>query len=108
MLWCADEEWFGLTNSTTNRNINLFLQFVWHLRPDYVLMENVMGLVTLSKGYLARSVVTHLLQHGYQVCMACVQCGQYGLAQDRYYTCTQHRHTDTHSHLLVNAGGASS
>jgi len=94
VLWHPDKERFDQQHNK-NRNINLFLQFVWHLRPDYVLMENVMGLVTLSKGYLARSVVTHLLQHSYQVRQACVQCGQYGLAQDWYNTCTQH--TNTHS-----------
>jgi site-specific DNA-cytosine methylase len=43
-----------------------------------------MGLVTLGEGYLARSIIAHMLQNDYQVRMAVLQCGQYGLAQDRY------------------------
>lgn len=59
------------------------MNIVEFLKPKYVLMENVVDMLKMSEGYLARYAVGRLIQMNYQVRMGMMAAGAYGLAQFR-------------------------
>jgi len=59
------------------------MNIVEYLKPKFVLMENVVDMLKMAKGYLARFAVGRLLQMNYQVRNGMMAAGAYGLAQFR-------------------------
>lgn len=59
------------------------MNFVEHLKPKFVLMENVVDLLRFSDGFLGRYAVSRLLQMNYQTRMGMMAAGSYGLPQYR-------------------------
>ncbi|CAE5963589.1 unnamed protein product [Arabidopsis arenosa] len=66
-----------------NKQLLVYMNIVEFLKPKYVLMENVVDMLKMSKGYLARYAVGRLIQMNYQVRMGMMAAGAYGLAQFR-------------------------
>lgn len=67
-----------------NSCVELFYDFVDLLRPRVVLMENVTGILTLANGHAISSLIKSLGGIGYSTSLSIVQCGSYGLPQNRW------------------------
>ena len=59
------------------------MNLVQHLKPRYVLMENVVDLVKFANGFLGRYALGRLIGMNYQVRMGMMAAGAYGLPQFR-------------------------
>lgn len=59
------------------------MDIVSHLRPKFVLMENVVDLVKFSGGFLGRYAMGRLVAMSYQARMGMMAAGAYGLPQFR-------------------------
>ncbi|KAL9311236.1 DNA (cytosine-5)-methyltransferase CMT3 [Arabidopsis thaliana] len=66
-----------------NKQLLVYMNIVEYLKPKFVLMENVVDMLKMAKGYLARFAVGRLLQMNYQVRNGMMAAGAYGLAQFR-------------------------
>uniref|UniRef100_A0A7N0TGQ3 DNA (cytosine-5-)-methyltransferase n=1 Tax=Kalanchoe fedtschenkoi TaxID=63787 RepID=A0A7N0TGQ3_KALFE len=66
-----------------NEQIIVYMDIVNYLRPRFVLMENVVDLLKLSKGYLGRYALARLIQMNYQARIGMMAAGCYGLPQFR-------------------------
>jgi DNA (cytosine-5)-methyltransferase 1 len=67
-----------------NSLMDVFLTFVDWLRPRFVLLENVVGLLSLDGGRIAGILLTALHELGYATRLGIVQAGYYGLPQNRW------------------------
>jgi DNA (cytosine-5)-methyltransferase 1 len=67
-----------------NSLVESFLDVVAHLKPRYVLMENVPGMLSLDKGRVPTAVLTALESLGYQARLGILQAGYYGVPQNRW------------------------
>lgn len=59
------------------------MDIVDHLKPKYVLMENVVDILRFAKGFLARYALGRLVGMNYQARMGLMAAGSYGLPQFR-------------------------
>jgi DNA (cytosine-5)-methyltransferase 1 len=67
-----------------NSSIETFLNFVRYLKPRFVLIENVPGMLSLNDGGIPRLLFDALGQFNYQARLGIVQAGYYGLPQNRW------------------------
>lgn len=67
-----------------NSMVPLFLDAVELLRPGWVLMENVTGILTLEEGRVVREAEGRLEALGYRARVVVLQAGHYRTAQDRW------------------------
>ncbi|KAK7829396.1 dna (cytosine-5)-methyltransferase 3, partial [Quercus suber] len=66
-----------------NKQLIVYMNLVQHLKPRYVLMENVVDLVKFANGFLGRYALGRLIGMNYQVRMGMMAAGAYGLPQFR-------------------------
>ncbi len=69
---------------TRNSLVESFLDVVAHLKPRYVLMENVPGMLSLDKGRVPALLLAALELLGYQARLGILQAGYYGVPQNRW------------------------
>jgi DNA (cytosine-5)-methyltransferase 1 len=67
-----------------NSLVETFLDFVDYLRPSYVLMENVPGLLSMEQGRVIERLINALSSCGYTSRLGVLQAGYYGLPQNRW------------------------
>ncbi len=67
-----------------NSLVESFLDVVGHLKPRYVLMENVPGMLSLDKGRVPVLLLAALAALGYQARLGILQAGYYGVPQNRW------------------------
>jgi DNA (cytosine-5)-methyltransferase 1 len=67
-----------------NSLVESFLDVVEHLKPRYVLMENVPGILSLDKGRVPKLILAALEGLGYQAQLGILQAGYYGVPQNRW------------------------
>jgi DNA (cytosine-5)-methyltransferase 1 len=67
-----------------NSLVEVFLDFVVYLKPRFVLMENVPGILSLEKGKVIKLLLASLETIGYQARLGILQAGHYGLPQNRW------------------------
>lgn len=71
-------------NDPRNSLIDVFLDFVDFLKPRFVLIENVPGMLSLDHGRTIRLLRASLQDLGYGVALGILQAGYYGLPQNRW------------------------
>ena len=59
------------------------MDIIDHLKPKYVLMENVVDIVKFANGFLGRYAVGRLIGMNYQARLGIMAAGSYGLPQFR-------------------------
>ncbi len=72
------------TQDPRNSLVESFLDVVAHLKPRYVLMENVPGMLSLDKGRVPELLLAALDTLGYQARLGILQAGYYGVPQNRW------------------------
>ncbi|MGY5860390.1 MAG: DNA (cytosine-5-)-methyltransferase [Candidatus Thorarchaeota archaeon] len=75
----------GKWNPDDARNSLLFktLDFIRHLQPEFVLLENVLGIRSMKKGKLLESFLQSLEVEGYMTQVYVLKAEQYGVPQRR-------------------------
>lgn len=71
-------------NDPRNSLLETYLAFVEVLRPRYLLLENVPGMLQMEKGKVAKLLVASLNSLGYDTRVGILQAGYYGLPQNRW------------------------
>ncbi|KAK1386612.1 DNA (Cytosine-5)-methyltransferase CMT3 [Heracleum sosnowskyi] len=66
-----------------NEQLLFFMNIVEHLKPKFVLMENVVDIVKFAKGFLGRYSLGRLVGMNYQARLGMMVAGAYGLPQFR-------------------------
>lgn len=66
-----------------NHQLVVFMDIIDHLKPKYVLMENVVDIVKFANGFLGRYAVGRLIGMNYQARLGIMAAGSYGLPQFR-------------------------
>ncbi|GAB2290235.1 Alpha-1,3-mannosyltransferase cmt1, partial [Dionaea muscipula] len=66
-----------------NHQLVVFMDIVNYLKPNYVLMENVVDLLKFAGGFLGRYALGRLVGIGYQTRLGIMVAGSYGLPQVR-------------------------
>ncbi|XP_076948862.1 DNA (cytosine-5)-methyltransferase CMT2-like [Bidens hawaiensis] len=66
-----------------NYQIVVFMEVINFLKPKYILMENVVDILRLANGCLARYAISCLVRDYYQVRLGILAAGCYGLPQFR-------------------------
>lgn len=61
----------------------VYMDTIEHLKPKYVLMENVVDILKFAKGFLGRYAVGRLVSMNYQARMGMMAAGSYGVPQFR-------------------------
>jgi len=72
------------TEDPRNSLVESFLDVVEHLKPRYVLMENVPGMLSLDKGRVPTLLLGALESLEYQARLGILQAGYYGVPQNRW------------------------
>lgn len=67
-----------------NSLVESFLDVVEHIKPRYVLMENVPGMLSLDKGRVPTLVLAALESLGYDARLGILQAGYHGVPQNRW------------------------
>ena len=65
------------------KQLIVYMNLVQHLKPRYVLMENVADLVKFANGFLGHYALGRLIGMNYQVRIGMMAVGAYGLPQFR-------------------------
>lgn len=82
---CQGYSMVGTRNAKDTRN-TLYLQyvrFVEVMRPEFFILENVKGLLTLEKGYFKRDILERFTKLGYNVTYKVLKASDYGIPQKR-------------------------
>ncbi|KAK7854677.1 dna (cytosine-5)-methyltransferase 1 [Quercus suber] len=66
-----------------NRQLLVFMDIIEHLKPRYVLMENVVDILKFAGGFLGRYAIGRLVSMNYQARLGMMAAGSYGLPQFR-------------------------
>ncbi|XP_078429548.1 DNA (cytosine-5)-methyltransferase CMT3-like isoform X2 [Wolffia australiana] len=66
-----------------NLQMQIFMDIVEHLKPRFVLMENVVDILKFAGGYLGRYAMARLVSMNYQARLGMMAAGCYGLPQFR-------------------------
>ncbi|VVA90960.1 unnamed protein product [Arabis nemorensis] len=66
-----------------NKQLLVYMDIIDFLKPNYVLMENVVDLLKFSAGFLARYAVARLVSMNYQTRLGMMIAGSYGVPQVR-------------------------
>ncbi|GAB2276959.1 DNA (cytosine-5)-methyltransferase cmt3 [Dionaea muscipula] len=69
-----------------NKQLKVFMDVVNYLRPNYVLMENVVDLLKFAKGFLGSYALGRLVDMNYQARVGIMAAGSFGLPQFRLRT----------------------
>lgn len=72
------------TEDPRNSLVESFLDVVELLKPRYVLMENVPGMLSLDKGRVPALLLAALESLGYRARLGVLQAGYYGVPQNRW------------------------
>jgi DNA (cytosine-5)-methyltransferase 1 len=67
-----------------NSMVDLFLDFADTLRPRYIVMENVPGMLSMDEGKIVAEIMKTFPLLGYKASLAVLQAGYYGLPQNRW------------------------
>jgi DNA (cytosine-5)-methyltransferase 1 len=67
-----------------NSLLDVFLDFVLILQPQYVLIENVPGMLSMDSGKVVRGLLASMQEIGYDTRLGILQAGHYGLPQNRW------------------------
>lgn len=82
---CQGFSMVGKREASDERN-TLYLQyvrFVEQIRPEFFILENVKGLLTLKKGYFKKEIVKRFSELGYNVTYKVLKACDYGVPQKR-------------------------
>tara|TARA_B110000438_G_scaffold276377_1_gene298103 strand:+ start:10 stop:1068 length:1059 start_codon:yes stop_codon:yes gene_type:complete len=60
-----------------------FVRFVDQIKPNFFILENVKGLVSMSGGYFKRDIIERFSKLGYNVNYSILKASDYGLPQNR-------------------------
>lgn len=66
-----------------NQQLLVYMDIINYLKPNYVLMENVVDLLKFAEGFLARYAVARLVAMNYQARLGMMTAGSYGVPQIR-------------------------
>ncbi|KAF3588489.1 hypothetical protein F2Q69_00026370 [Brassica cretica] len=66
-----------------NQQLLVYMNIIDYVKPNYVLMENVVDLLKFSKGFCARYAVARLVAMNYQTRLGMMTAGSYGVPQVR-------------------------
>lgn len=66
-----------------NQQMKIYMDIIDYLKPNYVLMENVVDLIKFSDGFLGRYAVARLVAMNFQARLGVMAAGSYGLPQIR-------------------------
>ena len=67
-----------------NSLVETFFDFANYLKPRYVLMENVPGMLSMDDGKVIKNIFKTFNEIGYDVRLNILQAGYYGLPQNRW------------------------
>lgn len=73
-----------LPSSYRNRQVDAFYDIIDWLQPGYVLMENVLDILSKEDGMYAKYATARLLQQRYQTRTGIIPAGEHGIAQGRW------------------------
>ncbi len=82
---CQGFSMVGKREASDERN-TLYLQyvrFVEQIKPEFFILENVKGLLTLEKGYFKREIIERFSELGYNVTYKVLRACDYGVPQKR-------------------------
>ncbi len=82
---CQGFSMVGKREATDERN-TLYLQyvrFVEQIKPEFFVLENVKGLLTLNKGYFRKDIYERFSNLGYNVTVETLRACDYGVPQKR-------------------------
>ena len=82
---CQGFSMVGKRQATDKRN-TLYLQyvrFVEQIKPEFFILENVKGLLTLKKGYFQKDIIDRFSKLGYNVTCKVLRASDYGVPQNR-------------------------
>lgn len=82
---CQGFSMVGTRNHNDERN-DLYLEyvrFVENTNPDFFVLENVKGLLTLNKGFFKKDIVERFSKLGYNVTYSTLRACNYGVPQSR-------------------------
>lgn len=82
---CQGFSMVGKREASDVRN-TLYLQyvrFVEQIRPEFFILENVKGLLTLEKGYFKKDIIERFSELGYNVTYKVLRASDYGVPQNR-------------------------
>jgi DNA (cytosine-5)-methyltransferase 1 len=74
------------SNPSDPRNslVESYLSFVQVIKPKFLLMENVPGMLKMEDGKVVRLISDALESIGYQTKLGILQCGNFGIPQNRW------------------------
>jgi DNA (cytosine-5)-methyltransferase 1 len=75
---------FRSPDDPRNSLMETYLRFIDYLKPKYVLLENVPGMLSLGDGATPKLLLTTLNDLGYGTRLGILQAGYYGLPQNRW------------------------
>jgi site-specific DNA-cytosine methylase len=75
---------FGCLCRRRNRQVDAFYDIIDWLQPGYVLMENVLDILSKENGMYAKYATARLLQQRYQTRLGMIPAGEHGVAQGRW------------------------
>lgn len=70
-------------DDSKNEQLLVYMNIVEHLKPKFVLMENVVDIVKFAKGFLGRYALGRLVRMNYQARLGMMVAGAYALPQFR-------------------------
>ena len=70
-------------NDPKNHQLVVFMDIVEFLKPQYVLMENVVDIVKMARGVLGSYAISRLVSIDYQARMGILAAGSFGVPQCR-------------------------
>ena len=82
---CQGFSMVGKREADDKRN-TLYLQyvrFVEQIKPEFFILENVKGLLTLEKGYFKTEIIERFSELGYNVTFKVLKASDYGVPQNR-------------------------
>ncbi len=82
---CQGFSMVGKREASDKRN-TLYLQyvrFVEQIKPEFFILENVKGLLTLEKGYFKKEIIERFSELGYNVTYKVLKACDYGVPQKR-------------------------
>lgn len=82
---CQGFSMVGKREANDERN-TLYLQyvrFVEQIKPEFFVLENVKGLLTLEKGRYKKDIINRFSKHGYNVICNVLKASDYGVPQKR-------------------------
>lgn len=71
------------TNDARNTLYLQYVRFVEQIKPEFFILENVKGLLTLEKGYFKKEIIERFSDLGYNVTYKVLRACDYGVPQKR-------------------------